>query len=376
MRIAILANGYPAPDDDWFLPALTNFCNLLARGHDLSVFTHVYPEGRARYRLGAVEVEACSEGKGRVQALRTMLHLAKQLVARHNQQPFDLIHVFYAGRGSALGTWLARRMGLPVVTTIMGGELVSLPAFGFGAAGSWRANWFNRYTLRHADSVTVLSMNSHEISRELFDRNYVYTPFGVDVAAVTASADRGPVAAVPGKTNVLMAASLIPVKGHTLVLNAVSQLSDTDIHLHLVGDGVLRESLMSQCEALGVAKHVSFHGWQPHAAMPAIYRAADVQLMASHFETEGMSVLEGAACGCPAIGTGVGILPELADPLLIVAPGDGEALAGLLRQACNGKIDLGREGERQREVVRGNFDLPLTVARLERLYERLAQTGG
>jgi D-inositol-3-phosphate glycosyltransferase len=66
-----------------------------------------------------------------------------------------------------------------------------------------------------------------------------------------------------------------------------------------------------RAKALGVLDHIRWVSPQPHAALASYYRAADVALVPSKFESFGLVALEAAACGAPVVATPVGGLKTL-----------------------------------------------------------------
>ncbi|NJL06049.1 MAG: glycosyltransferase family 1 protein [Chloroflexaceae bacterium] len=87
--------------------------------------------------------------------------------------------------------------------------------------------------------------------------------------------------------------------------------------------------------SIGAADAVLFAGAQPHPALPAWYAAADALVVPSHYESFGMVVLEGMACGVPVIASNVGgmrfsIEPEQSG--ILVPPDDSPALAQALHR--------------------------------------------
>ncbi|MBI4770992.1 MAG: glycosyltransferase, partial [Chloroflexi bacterium] len=126
-----------------------------------------------------------------------------------------------------------------------------------------------------------------------------------------------------------------------------------------VGDGPLRTELQALATRLGVADRVHFAGAVPHERMCQAYHGADLFVQASWHEAQGMALLEGLACGLPALGTAVGCLPEVASG---VRPGDAVGLGDALRAW----------GAAPRETARlpAEFSLPRAAARFIELYNQ------
>ncbi len=143
--------------------------------------------------------------------------------------------------------------------------------------------------------------------------------------------------------------------------------------LHIVGDGPLSTRLRSLAASLDIDSRVRFHGRLPHAALPRYYRSADLLIMSSRHEGQGWVTQEAAACGCPAVGTRVGVLPDLEPASVAVPVGDEEALARALVATGRDRTRLHNMGEAARQRIQEDYSLDVTVSKLSALYLELAR---
>lgn len=142
-----------------------------------------------------------------------------------------------------------------------------------------------------------------------------------------------PPSPVPGR--IVMLNSLIPRKriDHALRALAVVRTATPEAHLHVHGAGTQLAELEQLAAHLGVEDVVVFHG---HTADPAGALAdADVFLLASTNEGQGLVVLEALSAGVPVVSYDVPYGPR--DSLahgggLLVADGDAGALAVALER--------------------------------------------
>ena len=87
--------------------------------------------------------------------------------------------------------------------------------------------------------------------------------------------------------------------------------------------------------ALGVAADVRFLGWVDDAVLPAIFRGARAQVLATSEETFGRSLAEGMACGCPAVVQDLPVLREVAGEAAVYCDfADTAAAAAALTAVC------------------------------------------
>jgi glycosyltransferase involved in cell wall biosynthesis len=95
-------------------------------------------------------------------------------------------------------------------------------------------------------------------------------------------------------------------------------------------------------------ENIRMLGYVDDAALPDLYRAADLVAYPSLYEGFGFPVLEGLACGTPVLTSNVSSLPEVAgDAGLLVDPMDIDAICTGLHRA------LTDEGWRREAVERG-----------------------
>ncbi|HEY7874388.1 MAG TPA: glycosyltransferase, partial [Actinomycetota bacterium] len=119
---------------------------------------------------------------------------------------------------------------------------------------------------------------------------------------------------------ILFVGRVQPLKGVDLAIRAVEQLVpalDRPLTFLVVGGAsgaggeAELERLHDLASELGIGDVVRFVGAQPHTALPAFYRAADVVVVCSHNESFGLAALEAHACGSPVVATAVGGLSHI-----------------------------------------------------------------
>jgi glycosyltransferase involved in cell wall biosynthesis len=83
----------------------------------------------------------------------------------------------------------------------------------------------------------------------------------------------------------------------------------------------------------GVEREVRFLGWVDDAVLPALYRGARAQVLATGEETFGRSVAEAMACGCPCVVQDLPVLREVtAGAAVFVDFADGAAASVALER--------------------------------------------
>ena len=173
---------------------------------------------------------------------------------------------------------------------------------------------------------------------------------------------------------------LVDWKAVDLLLDAFKIVAQNrDVHLDIVGDGPMRQSLQNQAASQGISDHVTFHGWVPQKHLPDRLREADVLVLPSLYECGGAVVLEAMACGLPVIASDWGGPADYLDSScgILVKPISRMQFANDLAAAMYRLTDfpdLRKEmGQAGRKKVEASFDWERKVDRLLELIEPLCQ---
>lgn len=169
--------------------------------------------------------------------------------------------------------------------------------------------------------------------------------------------------------------SLVPHKGHSVLIEAVAKLSRThpDLRCVIVGDGELEGRLKSLARDLGVGGVVDFVGFS--SDVRTVVPALDVLVHPSNLDASPNVIKEGMAMGVPVVATNVGGIPEIivdGKSGLLVPPGDPEAMS------CAISLALDDHELRKRLIDGGvaralDFSVERTVEETELLYARLLE---
>lgn len=86
-----------------------------------------------------------------------------------------------------------------------------------------------------------------------------------------------------------------------VLLAAESVIKKSNAHLLIVGDGRRKQALIELSTSLGIEESTHLVGFiSKKSELAKIYRSADVFVTASEIETQGIVLLEAAACGLPS----------------------------------------------------------------------------
>ena len=139
------------------------------------------------------------------------------------------------------------------------------------------------------------------------------------------------------ETYMLFVGTYEPRKNITGLLDAYHRLR-ADLPdappLVLVGwRGWLYEEIFEKAQSLNLMAHTHWLEHTPSSDLPAIYNAASMLVLPSHYEGFGLPALEAMACGTPAIVANRSSLPEVVgDTGLLVDPDDPENIADAMQR--------------------------------------------
>ena len=183
--------------------------------------------------------------------------------------------------------------------------------------------------VRRAAAVVVLSDYSRRQVNELYRRDTVLIPGGVDCGRFQPK-DREHRKL---QVRLITLRNLVPRMGLPGLVRSM-KLLPPHVTLEIGGDGPLRLELEKLIAALDLKARVRLLGHVAEARLPEFYASADwFVLSTSALEGFGLVILESLACGTPVVGTRVGAIPELLerfDPAWVIDDPTPEAIARTL----------------------------------------------
>jgi glycosyltransferase involved in cell wall biosynthesis len=188
-----------------------------------------------------------------------------------------------------------------------------------------------RAALANVRHVIVTSANT----ARLLTADYDVPPDRLTVALPGVDRVQNPSRRPNGPVRLLSVGSIVPRKGHDVLIAALSTLADLPWQLTIVGDARSPEAAAQLNAGIATARlqqHVQLVGAVSAERLADFYADADVFVLASRFEGYGMAFAEAVAAGLPVIGTTAGAIPEAVPAAagLLVPPDDVAALAGAL----------------------------------------------
>jgi glycosyltransferase involved in cell wall biosynthesis len=264
--------------------------------------------------------------------------LAAQLRLMRRRFRFDLVH---AHNGVPVGDAVLRaHPGVPLVVSVHGPDVLYVPQRVPGGDAAVRsALGAARLTLANSEGIAAMARRQG----------------ASDVRVVHLGTD------LPGETikrrdTLVTVAHLVARKRHADVIRALWLLRDRLPRLRylIIGDGPERGALEALARDLEV--DVEFAGQLEHEEALATARRCSLFVMPSVDEAFGVAYIEAMAAGVPAIGSlGEPGPREIGDGLVLVPPGDVEALAAQIEELLAEPTYLHELGHQARDTVAREF---------------------
>ena len=259
---------------------------------------------------------------------------------------------------------VARRLGVPSVITLHGGDVNQL------AIASRMSAMHFRLAMTRADHVVCVSRALGERTRELTGVLPEYLPLGINLqrfqGSQTREQARSTLQLPQGRPIILFIGFLGAGKGILVAQKALSHPSLSGVLGLFVGEGPLGPSISSQMNCR----------WQksvPNTEIPLFLAAADMLILPSFSEGLPTDLVEAGACGTPIIATEVDGIPELLkdERGFLIPPGSDEALRVAILEVLANPEKAQRQAENLRGFVLDTFDVDRNAESLRHIYLEL-----
>ena len=327
----------------------------------------------------AVISSACSSPFGFCKALTKTL-------GRGVREPSRLLHHFaYLVEAALLKRWLIdgrfehvhAHFGTNSTTVAMLCRTIGGPPFSFTVHGidSVDLNGDAAIRAKVAAAAMVMSVSRHgaETLQRLSTKDEAKIHLvRCIVPADLLKRDTGPPSPEP---RLVFVGRLAIEKNPIMLIGAIAVLASDfpDIHLTIVGDGPLRESLVKEIASLRVQEHVCLAGWCDGPRVLEEIRASRALVLCSDAEGLPTVILEAFALGRPVVATAVGGVPEIVrsgETGWLIDSGSVEALTEAIRDALIASPSrLAKLADQGRRRVATNHDEALVGRQLAALFK-------
>jgi glycosyltransferase involved in cell wall biosynthesis len=309
------------------VPAITALTDALARDFRVSVYSLVSPD--PAFRPDGYTIHSPpSILSGPIRKLR-WLHLASQFVTEHRRQPYQALFSFWGYPMGSFVVALATLVRRPSVIAVLGAETASVPSIEYGLLRHPTTRRLVLETCARASDVVVISSEQRDaLRRHGLRREVQVIPFGADHEMFKPLAKpRLP------PLKILNVANLTAVKDQATLLRAFALLRrDVDARLRIVGPDHMNGALQRLSREIGLQDDVEFTGPVPYREVPSHYHWADIFVMTSLSEGQGVALAEAAMSGVLLVSTPVGCIHDLGEGgAVVVRTGDPADVAAKIR---------------------------------------------
>lgn len=283
----------------------------------------------------------------------------------HRLRP-DVFHT-HGYRADVIDAGVARRLGIPTVTTVHG-----------FTGGGWKGRLYERIQRwafhRFAAVIAVSEPLCDVLVRDGVRRNRVHliqNAWDGTVAFVDRQAARQALGVPIEGIRIGWVGRISHEKGPDVVIDALALLSDARIALSIVGDGDARVAAEARAAALGIADRITWHGMVHEAA--SLFRAFDVFVLSSRTEGTPIVLFEAMAAGVPIVATAVGGVPDVvcSREAVLVTEEDPAALAAAITDTLENPAAALERARAARRRLEQEFALQPWLERYEALYTSL-----
>ena len=302
----------------------------------------------------------------------------------------DVVHVQVSDPIGLSVVSYARKRGIPVVTTEHNQpevltEPLRVPKLIKKPVDAMLSAYFAN---RQSKSDFVTMPTEKAIKNFIYDKG---REFEVPVAAVSNGVDlshfkpgRAP-AEIYAKYNipsnrpvVLYVGRVDPEKKVGLVVEAFSKMLDAwqgDVLplLLVVGDGVDKNRLIKKVHDIGISDVVRFLGKVLPPDLYELYKVGDVFATASTIETQGIVLIEAAACGLPLIAVDAGAVSEVCvdgENGFLCEPGNVDEISAAMLKILS-DTDLRDKFSRESVTIASEHNFERTLDKFINIYERV-----
>lgn len=279
----------------------------------------------------------------------------------------DVVHV-HGYRPEFIDAPVARRLGIPVITTLHGSSRVNRRTLAY--------EWLQTRLLRRCDGIVAVS---NEIVRDMVARGVPAhllhcIPNGWVSSTALMSRDDARVELGLERDDFVVGwvGRLIPVKGCDVFVNAFAACRGEPISGVVIGDGPQRESLVQLTAELGLGAQLRFAGSRPLAAR--LFSAFDMFVLSSRSEGTPVTLLEAIAANVPVVSTTVGAIPDLLsdDDAVLVPPENPSALGAAIMRCAHDRQEAVARATSAAGKLTNDLGADLWLSRHETLYRAVS----
>jgi N-acetyl-alpha-D-glucosaminyl L-malate synthase BshA len=300
--------------------------------------------------------------------------LANRIARVIEEEGLDLLHVHYAVP-HAISAALAKDMAnsdIGVITTLHGTD-VTILGHDPGLKNTVR------YGIEKSDLTTAVSESLRQDTLSLIEPHKeiltIYNFIDEDkYKPVNPGSLKSELGIKDEEKVIIHISNFRSVKRITDIIDSFKLIrNEIDSKLLLVGAGPEKIEMIEKAKQEGLAEDIIFTGKRDD--LPELLAISDVMFLLSEKEAFGLVLLEGFACGVPAIATDIGGIPEVIEDGkngFLVELGDVQSAAEKAKMLLEDPIMHDEFRKNALRTVEDKFNSTSIVLKYEELYYRVA----
>ena len=276
----------------------------------------------------------------------------------------NIIHVQYLYTQYFIGLIAAKILGVPIVATGHGWEVLEVPHMRFRGK-------IQRWFLKRTDMIILTAGYYHKYMEGLVaPENRIYIPRMIDTNFFRPGIDADDIIEKYGNRIVTFIARLHKIKTPEKTLQAFRIALDEfpDANLLILGIGAEEENMRNMVKELDMVENVHFLGEISNTEIPRYLNASKVEVRGFNPDTPelGISHLEALSCETPVLT--YNDYPDVGGMIICLeVPEIAEALKNILRDTAL-QERLGKAG---RKYVMETFDIDAATEKTIQVYHRV-----
>ena len=348
--------------------------SLIAKNIDIQIFSFFKPKKSNTVKLKKLNIKVITPDLrkkiknlrepniSKIKYLQSILLLKKSIKAF---QP-DILHAHYASSYGLLGMICKFR---PYVLSVWGSDIYDFPSRNI------INNILLKFVIKSATKICSTSIAMKKIIEKKYNRLDVQVvPFGIDLKYFDYNKKKNK------NFTVGIIKSIESYNGIDILIDSanilVNQLNEK-IAFIIVGKGSIKKEMEQKVRILKLENSVKFFGFIPHNRIKTYFNKINVFIAPSNREGFGVSVLEAAATGVPAITSNVGGLQEVNvhnKTGLILEKNSPDILAKNILRLFKNKNLAERLGKNGRAHVEEKFNWIDNLNKMIDIYHKLLAT--
>ncbi|MEM9910965.1 MAG: glycosyltransferase family 4 protein [Pseudomonadota bacterium] len=286
---------------------------------------------------------------------------------------FDLINSWFAVPSGPIGRHAARQFDVPQVLTLAGGDIYD-PSKWYAPNRNPVLGHFVKGVLRAADRTVAVSSDVSNRAQLLYDYNEPIDviPLGVDEPVAT-PVGRDVLGWDKNGIYIVSVGRLVKRKNLHVLIQALSKLSNQNVHLVIIGDGPQHHSLEDLARRKGIDARVHFTGFVPDTIRTQMLTNANVFALTSLHEAFGLVYVEAMHAGLPVIASQPGGQEDYltqGKTGYLLPPEDIDGLVAALSRLVENPQLRAKMGAYNQKLAK-SYSVAHTAVRYERLFEEI-----